>query len=212
MEYSAVITAAGSGTRMQLGYNKVYYRLDGKTILERSLETFLNDEDCKQIVIVTDCVTYHKELPHMLQGKIVLCEGGETRQESVSNGVAAALCDVVMIHDGARPYVSKENIDALKETMKEEEACCLMVPCKDTIKVVKDGYIEETLVRDALRAAQTPQVFKTDLYLSCVEKAKQDNFVATDDCSLVEKYSDVKIKVVEGSYENLKVTTPEDVK
>ena len=80
------------------------------------------------------------------------------------------------------------------------------------LPILKDGYIEETLVRDVLRAAQTPQVFKTDLYLSCVEKAKQDNFVATDDCSLVEKYSDAKIKVVEGSYENLKVTTPEDVK
>ncbi len=212
MDYSVVITAAGSGSRMQLGYNKVYYRMDGKTILEHSIETFLKDEDCKQIVVVSDVMQFRKEIPHILQGNVVLCEGGATRQESVCNGVAACMCDVVMIHDGARPFVSMEDISSLKKTMEEEKACCLMVPCKDTIKVVQDGYIEKTLVRDTLRAAQTPQVFNTDLYLQCASKAKMDGFVGTDDCSLVETYSDVRIKVVEGSYENFKITTKEDLK
>lgn len=212
IEYSAVIVAAGLGTRMNLGYNKVYYEIDGHPILETTMDIFLKDDDCKQVVVVTNSDDYHKSIAEGTTGKVVLAKGGATRQESVSNGLEAVICDVVFIHDGARPYLAKESLAALKEAMETEQAVCLMVPCKDTIKRVEGDYIVETIDRNVLRAAQTPQCFKTDLIRTCMEKAWEENFIGTDDSMLVEKYSDVKVRVVEGTFENKKITTPEDLK
>lgn len=212
MEYSAVIVAAGKGTRMNLGYNKVYYKLDGQPILETTMDIFLNDEDCKQVVVVTNSDDYHKKIATGTTGKVVLAQGGETRQDSVANGLEAVICDTVFIHDGARPFLAKESLDALKEVMQSEDAACLMVPCTDTIKRVEGDYVVETIPRTVLRAAQTPQCFKTELILSCMEQAKAEGFIGTDDCSLVEKYSHTKVRVVEGTFENKKITTPEDIK
>ena len=211
MKYSTVIVAAGSGTRMGLGYNKVYHRINGKTILEMTMETVLNDEDCAQIIVVTDAGDYMREITSRWPGKIVVAKGGSTRQESVSNGLHAVLCDVVMIHDGARPYVHKDSLDELKKAMETEQAACLCVPCKDTIKVLKDGYIVETPDRSSLAAAQTPQVFHTDVILDCMHKAFRDGFTGTDDASLAERYG-IPVKAVTGTYDNIKITTVEDLK
>lgn len=211
MEYSALIVAAGSGTRMQLGYNKVYAKLkDGRTILQTTIEAFLNDVDCKQIVVVCDSIEYLEKCG-LLCGKIMLVKGGKTRQESVQHGLMAVMYEYVMVHDGARPYITQDNINAIKFALKENTACLLMVPCKDTIKKVVDGYVVETYDRSTLMAAQTPQAFQTKLLLECMRKAMKDGYVATDDTSLVEKYSNVKIKAVEGSYQNIKITTKEDM-
>lgn len=213
MKYSVLICAAGSGTRMNLGYNKVYMKLkNGKTILDTTIGVFYQDDDCDQIVVVSDPHMYLENHQGRLGEKVVLVQGGATRQESVRNGLLAVKNEYVMIHDGARPFVSKENLDAIKETLGQEDACLLMVPCKDTIKRVIDGCVEETYDRSALMCAQTPQAFKTDLIVSCMKKAIADHYTGTDDASLVEKYSDVKVKAVEGSYANLKITTIEDVK
>lgn len=213
MNYSVVIVAAGSGTRMGLGYNKVYAKLqDGEYIIEKSIHTFLQDEDCKQVVIVTDPLTYRNKIQKRVVGKIVLCTGGKTRQESVYHGLEAVLEDVVFIHDGARPYVSLENIQSLKNAMETEQAAILGIPCKDTIKKAVDGYIVETYDRSLLIAAQTPQVFNTELLIDCYEAAMKDGYLGTDDASLVEKYSSQKIKVVTGSEENIKITTKNDLR
>ena len=96
--------------------------------------------------------------------------------------------------------------------METEKAALLCVPCKDTVKHVQNGYVVETYERSTLQCAQTPQAFETDLLLTCMHKAKKDHFIGTDDTSLVEKYSDVKVAVVEGKYSNYKITTPEDMK
>lgn len=213
MKYSAVIVAAGSGTRMKLGYNKVYARIQGNdTILEKTMAAFLNDSDCEQLVIVTDPDTFQKEVSSRIPGRIVLAKGGATRQESVASGLGAVMSRYVMIHDGARPYVSQTLLDSLKKELENSDAVIPGVPCKDTIKVIKDGYIEKTIPRNTLAAAQTPQAFKTDLILTCMHKAMIDGYTGTDDAELVEKYSSTKIKVIEGSYENIKITTPEDLK
>ncbi len=213
MKYAAVIVAAGSGTRMILGYNKVWFTLkDGMTVLEKTMSVFDQDEDCTEIIVVTDSVEYQEHFPGRWPGKILIAYGGKTRQESVHNGLIAAMEDVVMIHDGARPYLSRESLEALKKAMETEDAALLCVPCKDTIKHAENGYIVETYERSTLMAAQTPQVFRTELILSCMEKAIADGYTGTDDCSLAEKYSDVKIKAVEGSYENYKITTKEDIR
>jgi 2-C-methyl-D-erythritol 4-phosphate cytidylyltransferase len=212
MEYSVIIVAAGSGSRMKLGYNKVYYRgKDGRTILEHTMDLFLKDQDCRQIVVVTDPEVYRHEMTGSLAGKVVLAKGGATRQESVSSGLKAVISDYVMVHDGARPFLDESSLNALKQALSEVDAACLLVRVKDTIKVVQDGYVVSTPERDTLYAALTPQAFKAQLLISCMEQAQQEGFTGTDDSSLVERYSDVKVKAVEGSYANRKITTPEDL-
>lgn len=212
MEYSALIVAAGSGSRMNLGFNKVYAKLlDGRTILQTTIDVFLNDVDCKQVVVVSDANEFIAHHP-FISGKITLVKGGKTRQESVEHGLIAVCYDYVLIHDGARPYITQENIDAIKSCLEEKDACLLMVPCKDTIKKVVDGKVVETYDRSTLMAAQTPQAFLTSLIIDCMKQAKKDHYVGTDDASLVEKYSDVPIQAVLGSYANYKITTIEDLK
>ena len=207
MKYSALICAAGSGTRMKLGYNKVYAKLnDGQMIIDKTINVFLNDIDCEEIIVVSDPDVFLEMHNGVIDQRITLVQGGSTRQESVYHGLVKVKNSYVMIHDGARPFLNQDLLDSIKNTLTTE------VPCKDTIKKVIDGYVETTYDRSTLMAAQTPQAFKTDLILSCTKKAMEENYTGTDDASLVEKYSDVKVKAVEGSYANIKITTIEDLK
>ncbi|NCB33960.1 MAG: 2-C-methyl-D-erythritol 4-phosphate cytidylyltransferase [Erysipelotrichia bacterium] len=210
MQYSALIVAAGSGSRMGLGYNKVYYRCaDGRTILEHTIEVFRRDRDCVQIIAVSDPQDFHE---HIKSADVTAVPGGSTRQESVSHGLAEVAADYVFIHDGARPYLDQASLDAMKKALQTEDAACLMVKVKDTIKQVEDGYIASTPDRSKLWAAQTPQAFRTSLLKECMKAAETEGWTGTDDCSLAERYSAVRIKVVEGSYGNYKITTPEDLR
>ena len=118
----------------------------------------------------------------------------------------------VFIHDGARPYVSKQSINDLVECLKTYDAGLLMVPCKDTIKEVKEGIVVKTLKRETLMQAQTPQVFKSEDIKVAYQKAKDEGYVATDDSQLFERYIDKDIKAVLGDYSNLKITTQEDLR
>lgn len=210
MRYSVIIVAAGSGTRMHLGYNKVYCRMEGKTILEHTMRLFLDDEECREMIIVTNSAQYIKEID-LLEGRIVLVQGGSSRQESVANGLYAVKEEIVMVHDGARPYLSEKELSALKQAMKTEQAACLAVAVKDTIKQIRGDYVLHTPLRETLVAAQTPQAFKTELLFSCMQKAIESGYTGTDDCSLVERFSDARIRLVKGSYANRKITTPEDL-
>ena len=213
MKYSTVIVAAGKGERMKLGFNKVYAKLeDGRTILENAMDIFLADEDCVQIVLVTDAMDYYHNVKGRWPGEIMLVRGGDTRQQSVSNGLDAVIGEYVMIHDGARPFLDRESLQRLKVTLETEDAALLCVPCKDTIKVVHDGYITETPDRSTLMNAQTPQAFRTELLRKCMDQAARDGWTGTDDTSLVERYSATKVKAVMGSYANIKITVPEDMK
>ncbi len=213
MKYSAVIVAAGRGSRTRLEYNKVFYTLrNGKTVLDTVLYTFLSDPDCRQIVLV--CANYEQEYVEKIYCRIprvTVCVGGDTRQASVAKGVEHVEYPYVFIHDGARPYLKREYIDALKSTLKSEDACLLMVPSVDTTKLIQDGYVTQTLVRNNVYAAQTPQCFKTDLIRDCLIQAQKDGRTATDDAQLVEWYSDVPIKVVLGESDNKKITLPSDL-
>lgn len=211
MEYSVVIVAAGSGTRMNLGYNKVYYRLGSETVLEKTISIFKKDTECKQIVVVTDPSEYRKHCGE-LYGKLVLVQGGKERQDSVLNGLHVVTSEYVLIQDGARPFLKQKLLDSIKENLQKFDAVCPVVACKDTIKVVQGDVVINTLDRSTLRAVQTPQAFCTELLYRCIQQAKRDHFHGTDDCSLVEKYGNVVVKVVEGDYENIKITTPEDIK
>ena len=214
MNYSAVILAAGKGSRTNLEYNKVFFTFkDGEKLLAKTIKPFLRDERCTQLIIV--CGEFEKEIVEEIvpeDSRICYTYGGATRQDSVYNGLKLVENEYVMIHDGARCYVSSEEINRCVETLEKEDACLLMVPSIDTIKVVEDGYVKSTPVRSTLYYAQTPQCFKTELIKTCYQKGKEEGWQASDDTSLVERYSDVKVKVVIGEYANKKVTTKEDLR
>lgn len=214
MKYSALIVAAGQGRRMNLGYNKVFYTFqDGKSVLEKTMSVFEEDPRCAQIVIVTQKEDYVRIMRSQPQrGSVVFVEGGATRQDSVFNGLMAVSEDVVLIHDGARPFLQRDCLDRLCECLQEHDACLLTVPCKDTIKVIRDGRIAQTPDRSSLVQAQTPQGFRTSLILRAYRKARQQGIQATDDAQLVELLTGEEIIAVPGSYRNIKITTQEDLR
>lgn len=212
MKYTAVIVAAGMGSRLKLGYNKVFYTMkDGMTVLEKTVRCFDQHELCQQIVVVTQKENFN-QCQFQCSKELILCEGGSTRSDSVINGLARVKQEYVLIHDGARPFVTQKSLDALCACLQENEACILAVPCKDTIKVVHQGVICDTPDRSTLYQAQTPQAFKTGLLQTCYQQAKQQNLMLTDDASCVEKISAVNVMIVEGDYANIKITTAEDLK
>ena len=213
MNYSALIVAGGQGLRMGLGYNKVFFPLpSGQTVLDTTLNIFLRDENCTQIVIVTNQNDLYKIVATHEAGRIVNVGGGPTRQDSVYNGLMATKEEVVLIHDAARPWLSQECINDLLEVMETEDAAILGVKVKDTIKEVEDGYIVKTVDRSKLMHAQTPQAFKTKTILKAHQLAMQKDYHGTDDAQIIEHFNVCKIRVVEGSYANIKITTLDDVK
>jgi 2-C-methyl-D-erythritol 4-phosphate cytidylyltransferase len=211
MNYSVIIAAGGNGGRMGLSYNKMFYTLsNGHTILQTSVNLFKNDENCKQIIIATNPDDMHR-LSNIHGGRIVIVNGGKTRQESVFNGLMAVNQAVVLVHDGARPWCTQEAIDDLLKAMRTEDAAILAVPEIETVKVVENGYITQTISRDHLMHAQTPQAFNTEILVKAHHKAISEHFNATDDAQLIERFTDLKIKIVEGNYSNIKITTMNDV-
>lgn len=211
MMYSAIVLCAGSGKRTGLGYNKMFYQLRGETVYEKTVNVFLKDKRCEEIIIVCK----KEEQVHF---KKLLCtpimkfvEGGKERQDSVYAGLKHVTSEYVMIHDGARPFVKKELLDRLVEGMLKHQSVLAMVPCKDTIKRVKNGKVVETLIRSELMQAQTPQAFNTSLIRNAYREAIEKNIQATDDASMMEM-TGKEVYVVEGDYDNIKITTKEDLR
>lgn len=213
MEYSAVIVAAGSGSRVGLGYNKMLFKLkNGNTILEETMHIFEKDRRCKEIVVVASKQDKEAFSKLCKEDHILLVEGGATRQESVWNGLQKVHYPYVMIHDGARPWLPMDCIDRIVETLESARACLLMVPVKDTIKVVENGVVKHTPQRSTLWQAQTPQAFSTQDIVNAYKEANRLGVQATDDAQIMELCGNEDVIVVEGSYENQKVTTIEDLK
>lgn len=209
--YSVIILCAGKGTRTGLDYNKMLFQFEGKTVYEMTLEHFIEDEQCGQIIVVTQSFERKRFQELSYDQRIEFVNGGQERQDSVFEGLQKVKYEYVLIHDGARPYIKSENIQALLECLKYHQACLLMVPCKDTIKRVKYGRVIETLNREELMQAQTPQAFHHRLILDAYSQGMLSGYKATDDAQMVEKFSDQKVYVVVGDYENKKITTPEDL-
>lgn len=213
MEYTALIVAAGTGTRMGLGYNKMLFKLmDGRTIIETTVDIFLHDPRCTQVIIAANEQDIHAYTQLFSCGKVMFVRGGKTRQESVYNGLRAVKEEYVLIHDGARPWLPMDCVNQIIKTLSLHPACLLTIPLKDTVKQMKGDEVVHTLDRETLRLAQTPQAFQTNLILKSYRKAIKNHINATDDAQIIETCSDVKVKEIMGSYENMKVTTMEDVK
>ncbi|BAB03826.1 2-C-methyl-D-erythritol 4-phosphate cytidylyltransferase [Halalkalibacterium halodurans] len=215
MEYSVVIPAAGQGKRMRAGHNKQFIELGGKPILAHTLAVFEQDDWCTNVVIVANEQEIEEmgELANRYQiskaKKIVA--GGRERQESVFAGLKALSQDgLVLIHDGARPFVTEKEIHSLVETAAKTHAAVLAVPVKDTIKRVEGEAVLETMPREELWAVQTPQAFDLALIKQAHQKAENEQMLGTDDASLME-WLGYSVAVVQGSYFNFKLTTPEDL-
>ncbi len=213
MKVSAVIVAAGRGSRMGAGYNKVYMPLLGEPILRHTIRAFKESEVCDELIIVTGKEDFGraKDSADGFGIKYILTEGGATRQQSVINGIKAASGDLVAVHDGARALITPELIKTVISEAKKSGAAALGVMSKDTIKLSdNDGFITSTVERDCAYLIQTPQVFAKDELIKAHESAVEDGFLATDDCVVMERIG-TRIKIVNGSYENIKLTTFEDI-
>ncbi|OTN88878.1 2-C-methyl-D-erythritol 4-phosphate cytidylyltransferase [Enterococcus sp. 7E2_DIV0204] len=218
LDYEVILLGAGQGKRMGASRNKILLHLIGKPVISYSLNTFLNDPACKHIILVTqedeqDLLAAVVKKENKKKHPITIVSGGSERQYSVFNGLKALLDpkNIVMVHDGARPFVSLAQLKLLHRKVQETRAAILGVPVKDTIKRVVDGIVEETVPRETLWQVQTPQAFYGADLLAVHVWAQQEDYLGTDDASLIEKYSDLPVSMVLGSYENIKLTTPEDM-
>jgi 2-C-methyl-D-erythritol 4-phosphate cytidylyltransferase len=218
MRTLAIVLAGGAGKRMGSPTSKQFLLLDNRPILVHTLQVF---EECKPVDGVY-LVVNHKDLT-VIQEEVLeqyrfskilkLVIGGRLRQDSVRNGLEAIdePCDIVIIHDAARPFVSPSFIEKSIFLMEMYDAIIPALPVKDTIKVVsKEGYVVKTLERDALWNIQTPQTFKYDLISKAYREGIAKKLFGYDDSTFIE-YMGKKVKVVEGSPYNIKITTPEDL-
>lgn len=219
---TAMILAAGQGRRMKSNIQKQYMLLNGKPILYYSLQCFQTNEFIDQIILVTgkgEIEYCKKEIvePYSITKVSQIVVGGAERYESVERGLEAIKDEyeqgIVLIHDGARPFVTHTMIETSIKTAKEYGACTVGMPVKDTIKVVdEDSNGIHTPDRKTLWQIQTPQTFQVSLIKQAHESMKSANVGnITDDTMLVEQFCKRYVKVIEGSYQNIKITTPEDM-
>jgi 2-C-methyl-D-erythritol 4-phosphate cytidylyltransferase len=212
----AIILAAGKGSRMGGIREKTLLPLLGKPLLAWTLSVF---EACEQIHGVILVVPPGREqeftkeilVPYSFS-KVLPVSGGLQRQDSIQNGFAAIQdpCHVVIIHDGARPLVTREVVIRAVSAAREYGASVVAVPVKETIKVAnEEGMVRETPDRAKLWSAQTPQAYRYEIIAQALAQARKENFYGTDDASLVER-TGRSVRIVPGSYQNIKVTTPED--
>lgn len=207
MNYDVIVVASGKGTRANLGYNKAFYRMkDGNSVLEHSLSLFLEDQDCKNIIVVTS-EEYMDEVP--THDKLIKVIGGKERKDSVANGLRFVNNDYVLIHDAVRPFLSKKALDSVKDKLSVCDAVCLGHMSTDTVKLIEDGKIVKTIERSNVFMAETPQGFRSSLIKECYEKCEDINF--TDDSSLVESLG-YTVEVVINDSDNHKLTMHEDFK
>ncbi|WP_195781463.1 2-C-methyl-D-erythritol 4-phosphate cytidylyltransferase [Priestia megaterium] len=215
MKYEIIVLAAGQGKRMKAGRNKQFLTIQNVPLIIHTLQKFEQDPWCSGIVLVVNEkeVGIFEELltEYPIQKVQSLTVGGDERQYSVYNGLKSLKqAQMVLIHDGARPFVQQNTIHELVEKAASDKAAVLAVPVKDTIKRVEQGTVIETVERSSLWAIQTPQAFLFDVVMDAHEKAKTNEYLGTDDASLVEKAGQ-KVSIVEGNYDNIKLTTPEDL-
>ena len=218
---TAIVLAAGSGKRMHSQIQKQYMDLLGKPVLYYALRQFEDCDFIDEVILVTkkDEIAYCREQivePYHFQKVKSVIEGGAERYLSVYNALkTAGACDYIYIHDGARPFVSQEMLLRLKEAVCTYGACVAAVPSKDTLKLADEAlFAKETLKRSEVWNIQTPQVFACADILNAYEKLMHEDHTKmgiTDDAMVLEKMTDRKVKLVEGSYYNIKITTPEDL-
>lgn len=218
METVAIIPAAGQGKRAKTELRKQFLPLNGKPVLAHTIARFEEADAVDGVIVVVPkgLIRYCKE--HIVEKygfskvfKVVI--GGKTRQDSVRNGIDAILegCGIVLVHDGVRPLVSRGDIRESIEYAKRYGAAIVAVRARETIKIASNELtVLKTLDRAGIWLAQTPQVFRYQIIKDAYNLAYQHNFYGTDEAALVERLG-IQIKIVEGSYRNIKITTRKDI-
>lgn len=214
---TAIVLAAGSGSRMHSDTKKQFMEVDGKPVVWYSLNAFENSEVDEIILVVPEGEREYAQAEFVdkygFKKVAMVITGGAHRYDSVYHGLEHTTGDYVLIHDAARPMITNEIIERCIGGAKEYKACVAGMPVKDTIKEVDEAKnVVNTPARDTLYITQTPQAFEYDLvhnsYIKLFGAGDQN---VTDDAMVVEQYGRAKVKFVEGSYENIKITTPEDI-
>ncbi len=218
MKNIAIIVCSGVGKRMNSNIPKQFIEVNNKPIICYTIDKFEKCSEINEIIIVTnkDYIDYFNNFiinKYNYKKITKVIEGGKERQNSVYNGINCIedKDSIVLIHDGARPFIKESDIINVIENTKIYESCILGVKVKDTVKICKDGFIENTPNREHIWLAQTPQVFKYDIIKKAYDYAIKNNIFFTDDASVVEAFNK-KVKIIEGSYDNIKITTKEDLK
>jgi 2-C-methyl-D-erythritol 4-phosphate cytidylyltransferase len=213
-----VVPAAGAGKRIGGSVKKQFLLLRDKPIIAHTLQRFEHCSDVDEIAVAVP----EQQIAEMesiisryrLHKVSLVTVGGERRQDSVFNALRRLSLnppDIVLVHDGVRPFVEAKRISHIIKACKEFDAAVLAVQPKDTIRRSRGGeFFDQTLDRNALWLVQTPQAFKGSLLLKAFKKARADKFYGTDEAVLLERIG-VKARIVEGSYDNIKITTPEDI-
>ena len=217
LEAIAIIPSAGQGRRMGAGAKKNYLPLLNKPVITYTLQAFEASPLVRSIVVVVcpgDEESFRQDivLRHGITKVSKIIAGGAERQSSVANALRAieGYGNVIAVHDGARPLVTPEIIErTIREAARFGAAICAVRP-KDTIKTGRDNIVTGTIDRAGLWSVQTPQAFRASILFEAFRKADEDGFSATDESALVERLG-IEVRVVEGSYENIKITTKEDL-
>lgn len=212
---SVVVAAAGLSARME-GIDKLFLEIGGKPVLVHTLTALGKCREFREIIVVAReseieriarlCRTYD------LRGIVKIVAGGQTRLESVYNGVNQVSPDsrLIAVHDGARPFVTEQVVSAAVEAALKYSAAAPAVPVTSTIKLARSGIVEKTIDRNNLYEIQTPQVFAAELLKGALQNAVDKSLYITDDCMAVEAIG-CRVKLTEGSRENLKLTTAHDI-
>jgi 2-C-methyl-D-erythritol 4-phosphate cytidylyltransferase len=221
MKTTAIVLAGGRGSRMKSSIRKQYMLLGEKPVLYYALQTFQNSSRIDEIILVCsqeEIEKCHQEIVERYGFTKVaaIVAGGRERYHSVYEGLKAAdPCDYVLIHDGARPFIDEAMIERIADALPVCQASVAAVPVKDTIKVSdENGYVDQTLPRKRLWSVQTPQSFAYPLIREAYDRMMQQESSCqgvTDDAMVMETFGSVPVKLIEGSYENMKITTPEDL-
>ena len=217
-KYTAIVLAAGVGKRMNSKIQKQYMLLGGKPVLFYALDAFEKSRVDEIILVVGkgEIEYCRKEIVEKYKFHKVtkIVEGGKERYHSVYEGLKAMdTADYVLIHDGARPFLDQQILTRTMEAVKQYQACVVGMPVKDTIKITtEDGFSKKTPERKHVWMIQTPQCFSYSLILDAYQKMLQnEDATITDDAMVLEKVKGLPVKMVEGSYRNIKITTPEDL-
>ena len=215
MKVGAIIPAAGRGERIGASVAKQFLEIQGEPLLHHTLNVFNSCKLIDYVVLVmpqSDIEAVGKDWLSKYQIIQEVVIGGEQRQDSVFNGFNSLEkeTDIVVVHDGVRPFTTPQMITATVEAAQQQGAAITAIPVSDTVKQAADGFVKQTLSRDGLWRVQTPQAFQCGLLQQAFKKAKKDSYYGTDEGSLVE-YLGERVKIVPGSELNIKITRKEDL-
>ncbi len=215
---SVIIAAAGSGSRMKKRkINKQYRMIGSKPMLSHTIKAFDDNPFVDEIIVIVkeEDIGYCNEIivePYGYRKVSHITDGGSERQDSIYKALKKVnrSSDIILIHDGARPFIEDRQINALIKYLDKEKAAAVGIPLKDTVKIIEGDNIVSTPDRKKMRAVQTPQGFDKSLIMQAYEKAEKEGFYGTDDTTLAERLG-IPVRIIDGSYKNIKITTEEDM-